>query len=205
MELAELVRPAHTAVLTMEVQRGVVGDLATFPALAELVATHGVVGRIAALVRGGRQAGARVAHATAEFRPDRAGSPANCPLLAMAARNPHGLAAGSDSAALVPELGPEPTDLTSSRLHGVSPFTGTSLDPLLRHLGVTTLVACGVSLNVGVLGLCIEAVGLGYQVVVPVDATIGVPREYGQAVLDNTVALLATLTDVDAVLAAWQQ
>ena len=33
-ELAELVDPSRTAVLTMELQRGVSGDLATMPALA---------------------------------------------------------------------------------------------------------------------------------------------------------------------------
>ncbi len=49
----------------------------------------------------------------------------------------------------------------------MSPFTGTSLDTWLRSLGVETVVATGVSVNLGVLGLAIEAVNLGYRVVVP--------------------------------------
>ena len=36
--LSELVSPTHTAVLTMEVQRAVIGDLSTFPELAEAAA-----------------------------------------------------------------------------------------------------------------------------------------------------------------------
>ena len=70
-----------------------------------------------------------------------------------------------------------------SRHHGVSPFSGTELDAVLRRLGVRSIVACGVSLNVGILGLTIEAVSLGYRVAVATDAVAGVPVEYGRAVL----------------------
>ena len=43
IDLAELTLPAHTAVLTMEIQRGVVGDLSTFPQLADAAAHVGVI------------------------------------------------------------------------------------------------------------------------------------------------------------------
>ena len=33
VDLAEVAEPGHTAVLTMEIQRGVVGDLTVFPQL----------------------------------------------------------------------------------------------------------------------------------------------------------------------------
>ncbi len=49
VSLADLVEPAHTAVLTMEVQRGVVGDLSSFPQLAEAVDRVGVVPNTARL------------------------------------------------------------------------------------------------------------------------------------------------------------
>ena len=111
--------------------------------------------------------------------------------------------AGTPPAELVPELGPEPTDLVSSRLSGVSPFSGTELDTWLRNLGVRTVVATGMSVNVGVLGLVIEAVNLGYQVVVPRDGVAGIPEAYADLVLDNTFPLLATLTTVNFLLEAW--
>ena len=100
-------------------------------------------------------------------------------------------------------LGPEPGDLVSTRLHGVSPFTGTSLDTWLRNLGVTTVVATGVSVNLGVLGLAIEAVNLGYQVVVVRDAVAGIPAAYADAVLENTFPLISTLATVDQLVTAW--
>ena len=138
-----------------------------------------------------------VVHCTAEFRADRAGSFVNCQLVAAMVRNPDHLLAGTPATELVDGLGPEPGDLVSPRLHGVSPFTGTSLDTWLRSLGVRTVVATGVSVNLGVLGLAIEAVNLGYSVVVPRDAVAGLPADYADAVLDQTFPLIAAVTTVD--------
>jgi nicotinamidase-related amidase len=125
-------------------------------------------------------------------------------MLAVMLRSPGHLEVGSPAAQVVAELGPHASDIVSSRRHGVSPFTGTDLDSTLRNLGVGTIVATGVSLNLGVLGLAIEAVNLGYRVAVVTDAVAGVPRDYGRAVMANTVALLATRVDVDDLIGAWK-
>jgi nicotinamidase-related amidase len=97
---------------------------------------------------------------------------------------------GTPAAELIADLGPEPGDLVSARLHGVSPFTGTDLDTWLRNLGVETVVATGVSVNLGVLGLAIEAVNLGYRVVIPRDTVAGIPHAYADALLENTYPLI---------------
>jgi biuret amidohydrolase len=199
-----LLEPSRTAVLTMEMQRGVVGDLSALESLATEVAAAGTIGSTARLVVAAREAGVRVVHCTAEFRPDLAGTALNCPLMAVMARRPGHLVVGSPSTQIVPELGPEEADVIVPRRHGISPFTGTSLDATLRNLGVGTVVATGVSLNLAILGLCIEAVGLGYQVVLATDAVAGVPRDYGQAVIDNSLALVATRATVDDIVGAWQ-
>jgi nicotinamidase-related amidase len=203
IDLVDLARPAHTAVLTMEIQRGVVGDLSAYPQLADAAATVGVIPNTACLLVRARERGVPVIHCTAEFRPDRAGTAVNSQVIAAALRNPDHMLAGTPPVELVPELGPAPTDLVSSRLSGISPFTGTSLDMWLRNLGVRTVIATGVSINLGVLGLVIEAVNLGYQVVVPRDAVAGIPEEYAEAVLANTFPLVSTLATVDRLLEAW--
>ncbi len=203
IDLGEVAAPAHSAVLTMEIQRGVVGDLSTFPHLADAARAVGVVPNTARLLGAARRLGVRVVHCTAEFRGDRAGSAINCQLVAAALRNPDHLLAGTPATELVDDLGPEPGDLVSARLHGVSPFTGTSLDTWLRNLGVETVVATGVSVNLGVLGLAIEAVNLGYSVVVPRDAVAGLPADYADAVLEQTFPLIAAVTTVDSILDAW--
>jgi biuret amidohydrolase len=57
--------------------------------------------------------------------------------------------------------------------------------------------------NVGVTNLVMDAVNAGYQVVLPRDAVTGVPKEYADAVIDNTLSLLATVTTTDDVIGAW--
>ena len=89
------------------------------------------------------------------------------------------------------------------RLHGLTPFTGTSLDRVLRNMDIDTVVAIGNSLNIGVLGLVLSAVDLGYQVVVPRDAVAAVPVEYGEPVFANTISLLATVVSSDDLVATW--
>jgi nicotinamidase-related amidase len=204
IDLAEMVAPGHTAMLTMEMQRGIVGDLAVIPDLAAEVAAQSVIANASGLAAAAREAGVHVVHCTAEFRVDRAGSVANAPMLAVMLRTPGHLEVGSPAAQVVAELGPHPSDIVSSRRHGISPFTGTDLDAILRNLGVRTVVATGVSLNLGIPGLAIEAVNLGYRVAVVTDAVAGVPREYGRAVMDNTLALIATRVTVDDLAAAWK-
>jgi nicotinamidase-related amidase len=49
-----------------------------------------------------------------------------------------------------------------------------------------------------------DAVNAGYQFVLPRDAVAGVPKDYADAVIDNTLSLLATVTTTDDVLAAWE-
>ena len=83
-------------------------------------------------------------------------------------------------------------------------MTGTQLDPMLRNLGVTTIVGVGVSVNIGMTNFAFDAVNHGYQMVMPRDAVAGVPADYAESVLDNTLNLVAILTTSAEVVAAWQ-
>lgn len=199
--LNDLVAPAHTAVVTSEVQHGVVGAQSALPELAAAAAP--MIERLAALCVGARASGVRVIHATAARRADGAGSNTNARLFNAMRKSPVALLPGSEAAAVVAELGPEPEDLVLTRLHGLSPMAGTDLDPVLRNLGVSTLIVTGVSVNVAVTNLVMDAVNAGYQVVLPRDAVGGLPAAYAESVIDQTLALLATITTVDDVLAAW--
>ena len=191
------------AVVTMELERGVVGDLATMAQLADAAAQRGTLDACGRVVSVARIAGVPVVHCIAEWTADRDGTPLNSPLFRSLAKNPAQILAGSPAVELVPELGDTSGDLRSVRRHGLTPFPGTDLDELLTERGVEVVVPCGVSLNAGVLGLCLGAVDLGYEVLLPTDATVGLPVEYGDAVLRNTLAAVATLTTVDELASAW--
>ncbi|MCK2219545.1 cysteine hydrolase [Actinomadura sp. ATCC 31491] len=191
------------AVLVMEMQRGVVGDLTKFPDLVAACARHDVVPNTARLLRAARAAAVPVVHCTAAFRADRAGShTANCPFIVSLLKDPAHMLEGTPAVEVLPELR-DPGDLESRRHHGFSPFTGTSLDMTLRSLGVSTVVAAGVSLNLGIPGLALEAVNLGYRVTVVTDAVAGVPEDYARAVLRNTLGLLATRVTAAGLVEAW--
>jgi biuret amidohydrolase len=202
LDLKQLLAPAHTAVLVMECQEGVIGGGGKLGALGDAVARHGTVARIRRLLDAARGAGVRVFYLNASRRSDSAGTSANCLLLALG-RKSEPLVPGSARHAVVADLAPREPDFVINRFHGVTPFQGTELDALLRNLGVKTVVAAGVSVNVGITGLTIEAVNHGYQVVLPSDAVAGTPDEYVEAVFANTLRLLATVTTVGEVAQVW--
>ena len=203
-DLRPLVAPDHTAVVTMEVQRGVVGDLASLPHLREAAISRGAFAHLGRLCAGARRAGVRVVHNTAEFRLDRAGSKANCRMLSGARWGATSMTIGTPEVELIAEVGFDPDrDIMVPRVHGMTPFTSTSLDQILRNLGVTTVIATGVSINIGVLGMVLGAVDHGYVVVVPTDAVAEVPLDYADDMLQHTYKPLATLTTTDAILTAW--
>jgi nicotinamidase-related amidase len=186
----------------MELQRGVMGDRASFPELAAAADERNIVAHTQRLLAAFRTAGRPVVHCVAEFRADRAGTWTNTPLHSAVLRRPEHLLEGTAATELVPGLGAETTDFVSARRHGVAPFTGTPLHEMLQSLGVRVLAVAGVSVNLGVLGLCVEAVNLGYQVVVATDAVVGIPLDYADAVLKNSIGLVASLHSVDDIVTA---
>ena len=202
MDLAELVNPRHTAIVCMEMERGVVGDLCLVPGLEDAVRESGIVERLRSLFAAARGAGIRVIHCTAAFRPDRVGSYRNMPSVNRFLENPEHLLVGSPTTQILPELH-DPSDIESLRYHGIAPFIGTSLDPTLRSLGARTVIAAGVSLNRGIMGISIEGVDHGYSVVVPRDGVAGYPAEYGEMVLKHSLDGLTTLTTVAELVDIW--
>lgn len=202
LDLRALAAPATTALVTQELQRGVMGDLSQLPALAEQAAKR--LPEMAALVRGARAAGVPILHCTAERRADGRGANRNARIFQYMAKAPLPLLPGSDAAAIVPEIEVRDEDLVMPRLHGLSPFSGTELDFVLRNLGVRTIVAVGVSVNVAIQNLAFDAVNAGYQVVIPRDAVAGFPPEYVEQVFAHTLGAIATLVSSEELLAAWR-
>lgn len=202
-ELAELVAPEHTAIVTQECQGAVIGPNAGLALLAE-EARRVALPNIVRLLPGARAAGVRVVHCLVQRRTDGLGSNHNAKIFALG-RGEVDMVPGAPGTAVLPELGPEPTDLVLSRWHGVGPMGGTDLDAVLRNLGVSTIVVVGVSLNIAIPNVVMDAVNAAYRVVVPRDAVAGIPTEYGKAIIANTLSLLATITTTDDLLGVWTQ
>jgi nicotinamidase-related amidase len=203
LDLEQLVDPRHTALVTQECQRAVIGDLSALPDLAE-AASGEVISNIAELVESARSANVPVIHCTALRRADGQGANSNARLFQYMARSPVTLIPGSPAAEIVPEIRVAESDLVLSRLHGLSPFQGTELDFVLRNLGVTTLIGVGVSVNVAIQNLAFDAVNASYQMVIPTDAVAGFPKEYVEAVFANTLGAISTLVTTADLLGAWR-
>jgi len=203
IDLAAIVAPGHTALVTQECQRGVIGDRSVLPELAK--AAQGVViANIARLSQAARRLDVPVVHCIAVRRADGKGANQNARLFQHMARVDEKLLPGSEAAELVPELAVEESDLVLPRLHGLSPFQGTELDFVLRNLGVETIVGVGVSVNVAITNLTFDAVNACYQVVLPRDAVAGFPPDYVDAVFEHTLAAISTATTTEDLLSVWK-
>ena len=64
-------------------------------------------------------------------------------------------------------------------------------------------VGVGVSANVAIPNFTFDAVNSGYQMVLPKDAVAGTPVSYIDEILTHSLSNVATITDTDAVVAAW--
>jgi nicotinamidase-related amidase len=204
-QLSELLDPATTVLLTVECQQGVVGQNSALPELAKEARSSGVLANVARLVAAAHESGVQVVHAIAERRPDGRGANRNARLFRAAERLPVQQLTGTTAVRIVPPIEVAEEDFVVRRLHGLSPIAGTDVDPLLRNLGCRTLVVTGVSANVAIPNTVFDAVNRGYTAVVPADAIAGVPSDYTPAMIRNTLALVATITATDDVLACFKR
>src|SRR6185295_11695556 len=105
LDLKQLLTPAHSAVLVMECQEGIVGGGAALGALGEAVQRHGTVEQIARVIAAARAVRVPIFYLTVARRADSGGAVANCLLLALG-RKGAPLLPGSPQQAIVAKLAP---------------------------------------------------------------------------------------------------
>jgi nicotinamidase-related amidase len=190
---------AATAVVCVECQNGVLGPESVLPALA--ADSAGLVANLRRLLDGARERGVRVVHAT--YEGSLGGEPTGTARL-WRALGPAtaGWAPGGTETQVLPEL-LAPSDMVLPRHHGLFPTLDTELLPVLKGLGVRTVVLTGVSLNLALPTTAGHTTQAGFRLVVPRDAVGGTPLDYANGVLDNTIAVLGRITTVDELVAEW--
>ncbi len=206
IDVRQLVEPKTTAIVINEMQEGIAGSLApaTLKGLVAMVRDRDVVGHLAQLLRAARKVGAQVCHGVYETRPDGLGMSVSTPLVErMIKSGALPLVRGSEAVAIMRDLGPEPSDFIISRTHGWHPFEGTELDSILRDIGVRTVIAAGVSTNIGVQGIVVEALNRNYRAVVASDCVAGFPPEYAEMSLKYGVGIVARVTTAKDIVTAW--
>lgn len=200
IDITDLVRPQHTAVVINECQVGILGEHSVLPAIAD--ATRWIVPNVARLVQAARAHDAVVMHAVAQPRADGRGGRTG----GVVSRHtqPKGPAlTPAEFSAVLPEIGVEPSDFVIVRLGGMGGLSGSGAVSTLRALGVRTLILAGVTLNAGVLSMMMTAIDEGFDAVVASDAAGGFPREYGDEVLLKSIRPFAPVVTVEQIVAAW--
>jgi nicotinamidase-related amidase len=192
--------PRTTALLFVECQRGVIGDLSVLPALAE--AAQPALAAMTRLAAGARGVGVQVVHLT--YLPLAGGRSASqrSPLM----RATSSTASWNESDApleIVPEIGVGPDDLLLPRHQGISPVHRTEVLSIVRNMGIDNIVVAGVSTNLAVPLVAVGAADEGFGVTVATDATVGTPPEHHASMLRHSLAFVARLATTDELLSNW--
>jgi nicotinamidase-related amidase len=140
-----------------------------------------VLAKTANAIAAARKAGAKVGYVRVGFSADYREAPADSPIFSGARKN--GIfQLGTWGTQVRDALKPEDGDFDIIK-HRVSPFYGTSLEPILRAQGIERIVMCGVSTNGVVHSGAREAHDRDYEVVILEDCCAGVtPDEHTHAI-----------------------
>ena len=140
-----------------------------------------VLANTARAIAAARKAGAKVGYVRVGFSSDYREAPAESPIFSGARKN--GIfQLGTWGTQVHDSLKPEEGDFDIVK-HRVSPFYGTSLEPILRANGIERIVMCGVSTNGVVHSGAREAHDRDYEVAILEDCCAGVtPDEHTHAI-----------------------
>ncbi len=165
---------AHTALLVMDVQTGIVARFASDPGRLE---------PLRAAVDAARAAGIPVIFVRVAFRPGFPEvSPANRSFSAIAQGG--SWATDPEMAAIHPAVDPRPDDLVVTKLR-VSAFTGSDLEVLLRARGLTHLVLAGIATSGVVLSTVREAADRDYRLTVLADGCLDMDPEVHRVLIEK--------------------
>jgi nicotinamidase-related amidase len=186
------IEPAKTALVVIDLQRGIVA-----PPSAPHSSTE-VVARAAQMAAALRKAGGTVVfvHVT----PSADGKDGLKPIT-DAPVGAGGRTLPPDWAEIVPELAPQPSDvIITKRQWGA--FYGTELDLQLRRRGVDTIVLCGISTNIGVESTARDAYERGYNQIFVEDAMAARDVEEHRHTVRSLFPRIGRVRTTEEVLAA---
>ena len=210
--LEELVDPAHTALLVVDMQRDFCTPGGAFARLGVDISMYPpMVPRLARLIDGARAAGVRVIYIQMTVLPGRGSdSPAQIRFNLRLHLGSEGVVEplaytpdGSGGQEIIPELAPRDGDLVVKKYRS-SAFWGTNLDMLLRANAIKTCVVSGCTTEGCVESTARDAMFADYYVVIPEDCVASDDR----AQHDASLFLMRhrfDLTSSAAILGVWSR
>lgn len=199
LTFAEKVKPAHSAVLAIDLQR----DFFAPGGIIELMGDNpaplrSMLPRLDAFLIQARKLTCPVVFTRQSYAPELRSSVVEEHQVRCGMKRAH-----RPDAEDFYGVKPTPSDIIL-RKNRYSAFVGTSLDMMLRANEIKTLIFTGVATNVCVESTARQAYMLDYYVVVLSDLTGGVNEEAHRTSLHNIDRYFGQVVDSAEVLAAWQ-
>ena len=186
--------PARTAVLSMDMQNGIVAAYAG--------ANPDLISRAAEVLERGRALGMMIIHVQVGFRPGLPEiSPRNPLFSAIRNSERHQQLFQGSGGAIHSALGPEPNDIVVTK-HRVGAFTGTDLEMILRAHDADTLVLFGIATSGVVLSTLLAASDSDYRLIVLRDCCTDQDPEVHACLLDRIFPRRASVFTAAEFLAA---
>ncbi|MGA2672535.1 MAG: hydrolase [Terracidiphilus sp.] len=186
--------PKHTAIVVIDLQKGIAG----MPGGAPHLRTK-VVANSALLLAAARRAGAQPVLVHVGGAPDGADRlhPNSDQQMRVGGPMP------PDWSELVPELHRQPNDIVIFKRQWGA-FYGTDLDLQLRRRGLTTIVLCGIATEFGVESTARDAYERGYELLFAADAMTGLHAESHANAIERIFPRMGRVRSTTEIVAALQ-
>lgn len=187
------------ALVVIHMQHSVVAEDGTLAFLGFAKATKkaGIIPRIQTLLKGFREKKLPVIYVVATH-PTPIIFPAYGKFWEALASTSANLA-GSKDVEVIPELVPQRGEPVIGNWP-IGGFSGSNLDQILKDYGTETLVLIGVATDFAVLTTTLQAVVLGYSVIVPKDACTTINTTTHEVVMSDILSALGLVTTTEDVL-----
>lgn len=201
--LAEMIQPAHTAVMVVDVQNDYCHPEGDFARRGYPVnRTVPVIERLGRFLTAARAAGATVAFVQTTHAPETVSGPQHF-LRHRSGRDPQYLQPGSWGAEFVPPVLPAPGDPVFTK-HRYSVFADPTVAERLRGLGIATLVFTGFATNVCVESSLRDAFMRDFYVVLVEDCTGAYADAAHAASVQNIEKHFGPVVSAEQALAVWR-
>ncbi len=196
------IEPKKTALILQDLQNDVIIEGGAFAGTGspQHAIEQNVVANAKRLVEACRRVGVSVFHVHFVCEPGHPLLGHNAPLF-DGIRGENALVRGTWGAAAAAGLEPQPGDLVVEKM-SMSAWQTSRLDSYLRMAGIDTIINCGAWTNMSVEHTARTGADKGYRIILPENACSTMNADWHRASIDYAMANVATVTDVDTVLAA---
>ena len=186
MANALVLYPAHTALLSLDCQTGLVSIYAK--------PQEEFIERCSSVLQAARKAGIAVIHARVGFRPGLPEVTTRNRLFGSIKSSPqHQKLFEGTAGAVHPKLGPEPDDIVITK-HRISAFPGTDLHMILRAREIDTIVLFGIATSGVVLSTLLEACDVDYRTVAIADCCADTDTDLHRVLIERLFPVRGEVT-----------